>query len=94
MTGCVWHDGDLRAAHREANGFSPCFPFPRASPQAEGGWDSMEPRGGECFKATHIGTPDDALPQQPVFNLVYTCFASEFTLRQVIPGFSIFLGPP
>lgn len=54
----------------------------------------MEPRGGEYFRATHRGTPGDALPQQPVFNLVYMSFASEFSLRQVIPGFSIFLGSP
>lgn len=53
----------------------------------------LEPRGGEYFRATHIGTLGDALPQQPVSNLVYMSFASEFSLRQVIPGFSIFLGP-
>lgn len=51
MTGCVWHDGDLRVASRESNGFTPCFPS-QEPPHKErvggtaGAWSQEQPTQG------------------------------------------------
>lgn len=98
VTGCVWHDGDLRAAYREANGFTH-FPSQEPPHKQRLGWTagaqsqeegsiSEQPRASQGLQVMHFSS---------LFLTLFICLLLlnvAFSLRQVIPGFGIFLSLP
>lgn len=94
MTGCVWHDGDLRAAYRKANGFT-CFssqgpPHKHRVRGTAGAWSQEE---GNISEQPTQGLQMMHSLNSPFLTL-FICLLplnAVFSLRQVIPGFSVFL---
>lgn len=96
MAGCVWHDSDLRAAYREAIGFTH---FPSQEPphkQRLGGT-----AGAQSQEEGNISEqPMQGLQMMHFSSLFLTLFICllllnvAFSLRQVIPGLGIFLSLP